>query len=86
MVGFEHPLEVGRHAFSCGDSLPAWAWNLEDKCVRVGSMETVGPAHRGLKGTVLPEPGLSWGSLVTSGVLMNGPRNPGSGLEHRLCC
>lgn len=64
MVGLARSQE-----FSCGDSLPVWAWNLEDRNVSESAPWT---AHQSLKGTVLLG---QEGSLVRTGELMNDPRN-----------
>lgn len=72
MVGLEHPLEVGRHAFSCGDSLPAWAWNLEDRNVSESApWKRLDLPTEVLKGQSSQDRICSGGSLVTSGLLMN---------------
>lgn len=61
LVGLASLPKAGSHTFSCGDSLPVWACNLEDRNVRVSSLKMAGPAHQNLKGTLLPGQSLSGG-------------------------
>lgn len=84
MVGDECLPKAGSHAFSCGDSLPVWAWNLEDRNMSESApWKWLDLPTKALKGQPSQGRACPMGSLEQIGVLMNGPRNLGLGFEPR---